>query len=548
MDLVKRSLCFDHSGRGCGGFKQSVFVKDQESGFLRVSVEKNGTDKILVQYNDGSRKEVDRRETETAMPSKYDGLECLNQMPVFSSATVLWNLKTRVEQDLVYTDLAGKSMVFVNLKKPISKEDGLVPAFRSVESAFNLPPHIYGLAKKAFAAMKLEDADQFMIFLGEEKSGKSHNVSKVLEYFGLSELKESIMKSLNNASKTIYIQFDKSWSVCGAKVEAFHFCERSVADSINMIYDKKSLCYRTIALYDFKGLVFRETNTRHEFLNNYYAEKLNFVVNSRFFDEQQESYKREGLSWNFIDFGMSFHSDSVSLCEGISSENLSSCDASAVLDKLKAKFAEKNRRFNFSPFSKDRFAVDHFVGEIWYSLKESWESKEMEAKDRELFESLLDQIPQSPFVVLCLNASVSDKPAYSMSGRYVLEQLDAYGILERGRMGRKGWEWHLKKEQFVRNFYFHVPKATKHEQWSKELMSHVSSKVVPSLMAEGRTCVFMNHYTMAEIESINSSIKDLKNHYEENVSRKLCFVWCCKKSNLLNRVPKDIVKKITKAF
>merc|ERR1711931_123699 len=135
-----------------------------------------------------------------------------------------------------------------------------------------------------------------------------------------------------------------------------------------------------IGVLDIAGFEIFELNTLEQLLINYTNERLQQFFNHHMFVEEQEEYKREGIQWDFIDFGMDLLA-TIELIEkkmGILSMLEEECIVpkatdKTYLEKLMGKHLGKNPKFGKpKPAKKGKpeahFELGHYAGVVGYNV------------------------------------------------------------------------------------------------------------------------------------------------------------------------------------
>eukprot|EP00039_Didymoeca_costata_P018541 m.333902 g.333902 ORF g.333902 m.333902 type:complete len:1372 (+) comp17243_c0_seq1:84-4199(+) len=138
-----------------------------------------------------------------------------------------------------------------------------------------------------------------------------------------------------------------------------------------------------IGILDIAGFEIFEHNNFEQMLINYTNEKLQQLFNRRMFILEQEEYSREGIQWDFIDFGLDLQ-PTIDLIEGrngmipiLDEQSIfPKATDKTLVDKYKgtygkgkvAAYVEQTLRM------KGDFAVKHYAGEVVYSA-EGWLEK-----------------------------------------------------------------------------------------------------------------------------------------------------------------------------
>jgi len=135
-----------------------------------------------------------------------------------------------------------------------------------------------------------------------------------------------------------------------------------------------------IGVLDIAGFEIFELNTLEQLLINYTNERLQQFFNHHMFVEEQEEYKREGIQWNFIDFGMDLAA-TIELIEkkmGILAILEEECIVpkatdKSFLEKLMGKHLGKNPKFGKpKPAKKGKpeshFELGHYAGVVGYNV------------------------------------------------------------------------------------------------------------------------------------------------------------------------------------
>ncbi|CAP23200.2 Protein CBR-NMY-1 [Caenorhabditis briggsae] len=140
-----------------------------------------------------------------------------------------------------------------------------------------------------------------------------------------------------------------------------------------------------IGILDIAGFEIFQTNSFEQFCINYTNEKLQQLFNNTMFILEQEEYQREGIEWDFIDFGLDLQ-PTIDLIEkpmGV----LALLDEECLFPKANDKtFVEKLQKTHikhpkFIPAElRNRtgdFAVVHYAGRVDYSA-DQWLMKNMD--------------------------------------------------------------------------------------------------------------------------------------------------------------------------
>ncbi|CAD5216368.1 unnamed protein product [Bursaphelenchus okinawaensis] len=157
-----------------------------------------------------------------------------------------------------------------------------------------------------------------------------------------------------------------------------------------------------IGILDIAGFEIFEMNSFEQICINYTNEKLQQLFNNTMFILEQEEYQKEGIDWQFIDFGLDLQ-PTIDLIEkpmGILALLDEQClfpkatDKSFV-EKLTANH-EKNSKFVVPEMrSRSDFAVVHYAGRVDYSA-DKWLMKNMDPLNENVV--ALMQNSSDPFV------------------------------------------------------------------------------------------------------------------------------------------------------
>ncbi|KAJ1885820.1 class II myosin, partial [Coemansia sp. S17] len=137
-----------------------------------------------------------------------------------------------------------------------------------------------------------------------------------------------------------------------------------------------------IGVLDIAGFEILETNSFEQLCINYTNERLQQFFNRTMFVLEQEEYKREGIEWNFIDFGMDLQ-PTIELIDRTKPIGIMSClDEECVMpkatdktftEKLHGLWAGKSDKYDVPRFALG-FIVKHYASQVEYST-EGWLEK-----------------------------------------------------------------------------------------------------------------------------------------------------------------------------
>ncbi|KAL8241971.1 hypothetical protein R6Q59_012273 [Mikania micrantha] len=174
-----------------------------------------------------------------ANPEILDGIDDLIQLSYLSEPSVLYNLKYRYDQDMIYSK-AGPVLVAINPFKTIPLYgDDYIEAYKRKKMD---NPHVYAIADTAIREMIRDEVNQSIVISGESGAGKTETAKIAMQYLaavrGGSGIEYEILKtnpilegfgnaktSRNDNSsrfgKLIEIHFSKIGRISGASIQTF---------------------------------------------------------------------------------------------------------------------------------------------------------------------------------------------------------------------------------------------------------------------------------------------------------------------------------------
>ncbi|KAJ5573958.1 Myosin tail [Penicillium hispanicum] len=236
-----------------------VWLRDAQKAFVRgLVLEELEGGRLLVQSDDGDQREVDADQVDKVNPAKFDKADDMAELTHLNEASVVHNLHTRYQSDLIYT-YSGLFLVTINpyCSLPIyTNEHVKMYKGRGREET---RPHIFAIADEAFRNLVDEGENQSILVTGESGAGKTENTKKVIQYLAavatsdtpyarsgakqFSALSQQILRANpileafgnaqtvrnNNSSrfgKFIRIEFSRSGQICGAWID-WYLLEKS---------------------------------------------------------------------------------------------------------------------------------------------------------------------------------------------------------------------------------------------------------------------------------------------------------------------------------
>ncbi|CAB1342054.1 unnamed protein product [Coregonus sp. 'balchen'] len=181
-----------------------------------------------------------------------------------------------------------------------------------------------------------------------------------------------------------------------------------VGNEINQQLDTKQSRQHFIGVLDIDGFEIFEYNTLEQLCINFTNEKLQQFFNHHMFVLEQEEYKKEGIEWEFIDFGMDLAAciELIDKPMGIFSILEEECmfpksTDTSFKNKLYDQHLGKNQAFQKPKIVKGKpeahFSLVHYAGNVDYSLT-GW----LEKNKDPLNECVLQLYQKSSVKILCM--------------------------------------------------------------------------------------------------------------------------------------------------
>ncbi|PAV89637.1 hypothetical protein WR25_16678 isoform E [Diploscapter pachys] len=317
-----------------------------------------------------------------------------------------------------------------------------------------------------------------------------------------------------------------------------------------------------IGILDIAGFEIFEMNSFEQLCINYTNEKLQQLFNNTMFILEQEEYQKEGIQWDFIDFGLDLQ-PTIDLIEkpmGVLALLDEEClfpkaTDKTFVDKLQ-KTHNKHAKFIVPEMrAKSHFAIVHYAGRVDYQANE-WLNKNMDPlndnvvaqmqsssdpfvagmwKDAEfagicaaemndtafgmrikrgmfrtvsqMHKEQLSKLMQtlrctSPHFVRCIIPNHEKKPG-KVNSNLVLEQLRCNGVLEGIRICRQGFPNRVPFQEFRHRYELLCPNAIpKNYIDGKESVRLMitSLEIDPNLYRIGQSKVFFRTGVLALLE------------------------------------------------
>jgi len=282
------------------------------------------------------------------------------------------------------------------------------------------------------------------------------------------------------------------YSVAGLSKAIFERMFLWIVERVNKALDTKERRSYFIGVLDIAGFEIFDYNSFDQLCINLTNEKLQQFFNHHMFVLEQEEYKKEGIHWEFIDFGMDLE-ETVNLIEkpmGIFAMLEEECIVpkatdKTYLEKLHKQHTGKSKAYG-KPTAKQSkagggdFILHHYAGSVGYSV-EGWLEKNKDPilehtaqlfskctdplvsllfkdydpdiggrrkgsafqtvsfRHKEQLKNLLGTLMStSPHFVRCIIPNEKKTPGL-IDGQLVLHQLRCNGVLEGIRICRKGF-------------------------------------------------------------------------------------------------------------
>uniref|UniRef100_A0AAY5JWN5 Myosin motor domain-containing protein n=1 Tax=Esox lucius TaxID=8010 RepID=A0AAY5JWN5_ESOLU len=235
---------------------------------------------------------------------------------------------------------------------------------------------------------------------------------------------------------------------------------------INEMLDTKQPRQFYIGVLDIAGFEIFDYNSMEQLCINFTNEKLQQFFNHTMFVLEQEEYKKEGIVWAFIDFGMDLAA-CIELIEkpmGIFSILEEECmfpksSDTTFKNKLYDQHLGKNKAFEKPKPAKGKaeahFSLVHYAGTVDYNItgcynsdplslftggkKKGGSMQTVSSQFRENLGKLMTNLRSThPHFVRCLIPNESKTPGL-MENFLVIHQLRCNGVLEGIRICRKGF-------------------------------------------------------------------------------------------------------------
>uniref|UniRef100_A0A8C1XNV7 Myosin, heavy chain 7B, cardiac muscle, beta a n=1 Tax=Cyprinus carpio TaxID=7962 RepID=A0A8C1XNV7_CYPCA len=161
--------------------KKRAWIPDEKDAYIDVEIREIDGDKVIVETKDGKCLTVKEDDIQQMNPPKFDMIEDMAMLTHLNEASVLYNLRRRYSNWMIYT-YSGLFCVTVNPYKWLPVYTAPVVAAYKGKRRSEAPPHIYSIADNAYNDMLRNRENQS---IGESGAGKTVNTKRVIQYFAI---------------------------------------------------------------------------------------------------------------------------------------------------------------------------------------------------------------------------------------------------------------------------------------------------------------------------------------------------------------------------
>ncbi|KAG5835936.1 hypothetical protein ANANG_G00249290 [Anguilla anguilla] len=412
--------------------KTAFFVAEPKEMYLKGKLISREGGKVTIETLEGGQKmTVKEDEIFPRNPPKYDKIEDMAMMTHLNEPCVLYNLKERYAAWMIYT-YSGLFCVTVNPYKWLPVYDSVVVGAYRGKKRIEAPPHIFSISDNAYQFML---TGKYLYLLEKSRvtfqlsAERSYHIFYQLMTGHKPELLEALLittnpydypmisqgeitvKSIDDVEE--FIATDTAIDILGFTADEkmgiykltgaclhhggmkFKQKQREEQAEPDGTEDKisylmglnsadllKCLCYPRVKVgneFVTKGQTVPQFNSLEQLCINFTNEKLQQFFNHHMFVLEQEEYKKEGIDWEFIDFGMDLAA-CIELIEkpmGIFSILEEECMFPKASDttfknKLYDQHLGKNNAFQKPKPAKGKaeahFSLVHYAGTVDYNI------------------------------------------------------------------------------------------------------------------------------------------------------------------------------------